>query len=55
MFVPWVKRGAEKLLLPAEVIGNTPESKEPGVQMSLAADKAVGKLCVRAGNVIFWL
>lgn len=53
--MPWVKRGAEKLFLPAEVIGNTPESEAPGVQMSLAADKAVGKLCVRAGDVTFRL
>lgn len=53
--MPWLKRGAEKLLLPAEVIRNTPESKEPGVQMSLAVDKAVGKLRIGAGNVIFWL
>lgn len=55
MFVPWVKRGAETLLLAAEVIGSTPESKEPGVQVALAADRAVGKLHFRAGNVIFLL
>lgn len=39
LLVPWVRRRAEELLLPAEVIGNTPDNKEPEIQMSLPADR----------------